>query len=104
MGFYLGIPVVLLAVLLAASGVAAITRGWVLPWTRKAVRRTRLHGWAQLAMAAALCCQVGFGLMVGDLGARQAGTLGGSVLMLAGILLMAASQRAPGGRPDSPAP
>lgn len=39
MRLYLGIPVVLLALLIAASAIAAITRGWALPKNRKPIRR-----------------------------------------------------------------
>ena len=96
MRLYLGLAVGLAALLVAASGTAAITRGWVPPWNRKTVRRTQLYGWAQVVMAAALCCPAAFGLMPADLDVRQWGTLGGTALMLAGVLLIAASQRTAG--------
>ncbi|MER5845576.1 hypothetical protein ABT126_00330 [Streptomyces sp. NPDC002012] len=35
MKLYLAIPLVLLALLIATSGVAAVTRGWVLPTNRR---------------------------------------------------------------------
>ena len=63
----------LVAVLFAASGVAAITRGWVPYWNRRYVRRARLHGWGQLAVALGLCCQVVFGLVIREIGVRQSG-------------------------------
>ncbi|NUV67071.1 hypothetical protein G6W57_08110 [Streptomyces sp. CAI-121] len=98
MRLYLGISVILLALLIAASGVAALTRGWVLPTGRKHVIRPRLYGWGQLVIAVALCCQVTFGLMTSGIGSRQWGTLTGSVLMVTGVLVIAMSQRAAGRR------
>ncbi|WOI62376.1 hypothetical protein [Streptomyces fradiae] len=96
MRLYLGLAVGLTALLVAASGTAAITRGWVPPWNRKTVHRTRLYGWAQVVMAAALCCQAALGVMPGDPDVRQWGTLGGTALMLTAVLLIAASQRTAG--------
>jgi hypothetical protein len=98
MRLYLGIPVILLALLIAASGIAALTRGWVLPTSRKHVTRPQLYGWGQLVIAIALCCQAAFGLMTNDLDARQGGTLAGSVLMVIGTLVIAVSQRTTGRR------
>ncbi|GJF25431.1 hypothetical protein [Streptomyces sp. HO565] len=98
MRLYLGTAVVVLALLIAASGVAAMTRGWVLPTNRKRIGRVQLYGWGQLVMAVALCCQAVFGLMTDDLGARQWGTLTGSLLMVTGIVVIALSQRTAGRR------
>ncbi|MDW4910591.1 hypothetical protein RB628_36030 [Streptomyces sp. ADMS] len=96
MRLYLGIPVVLLALLIAVSGIAALTRGWVLPTNRKPIRHPKLYGWGQLVIAIALCCQAVFGLMTNDLDTRQWGTLTGSVLMVTGIVVIAMSQRTAG--------
>ncbi|MFG3552564.1 hypothetical protein [Streptomyces sp. NPDC047725] len=104
MRLYLGILVVVLASLIAASGVAAMTRGWVLPTNRKPVRRPQLYGWGQLAVAIALCCQAVFGLMVNDLYTRLWGTLTGSILMVTGILVIGVSQRTAGRQQSSSAP
>ncbi|MDG9720684.1 hypothetical protein [Streptomyces sp. DH24] len=104
MRLYLGVPVILLALLIAASGMAAVTRGWVLPTNRKPIRRPQLYGWGQLVMAIALCCQAVFGLMTSDLDTRQWGTLTGSVLMVTGILVIAVSQRTTGHRQGGKAP
>ncbi|GAB3172432.1 hypothetical protein GCM10027162_14910 [Streptomyces incanus] len=98
MRLFLAITVALMALLIAASGVAAVTRGWVLPLNRHLVRRVRLFGWAQLVVAFALCWQVAFGLVISDIGTRQWGTLTGSGLLLTGLLVMAVSQRAGGGQ------
>ncbi|MEU3278100.1 hypothetical protein [Streptomyces antibioticus] len=92
MKLYIVTAVLLLASLFAASGIAAITRGWVLPWNRRHVHRPRLHGAGQLVAAFALCWQVTFGFLVGVSGIRQIGTLAGSVMLLTGILMMAADQ------------
>ncbi|MEI5034941.1 hypothetical protein RB201_26525 [Streptomyces sp. S1A(2023)] len=98
MRLHLGIPAILVALLIAASGIAALARGWVLPTNRKHVRRPQLYGWGQLVVAFALCCQVTFGLMTKDLDTRQWGTLIGSVFMVAGILVIAVSQYTAGRR------
>ncbi|MCX4681754.1 hypothetical protein OG413_41875 [Streptomyces sp. NBC_01433] len=101
MRLYLAIPVVLLALLIAASGVAALTRGWVLPTNRLPVRRPRLYGWGQLVVALALCWQVAFLLLLSDPDTRQWGTLTGSVLLLTGLLVMMVSRRTGGHRQDA---
>ncbi|MFF2215284.1 hypothetical protein [Streptomyces antibioticus] len=95
MKLYLIAAIVLLSSLFAASGIAAITRGWVLPWNRRHVHRLRLHGAGQLLAAFALCWQLVFGFLVDTSGIRQAGTLTGSALLLTGILMMAADQFLP---------
>ncbi|MFG3552632.1 hypothetical protein [Streptomyces sp. NPDC047725] len=96
MRLYLGISVIALALLIAASGVAAVTRGWVLPANRKPIRRPHLYGWGQLVIAIALGCQAAFGLMANGLDTRRWGALAGSVLMVTGILVIAVSQRTAG--------
>ncbi|MFE6553354.1 hypothetical protein ACFVHS_33860 [Streptomyces sp. NPDC057746] len=82
----------LLALLVAASGVAALTRGWVFPLTRPRVRRVRLYGWGQLVLALGLCWQVVFRLVINDPGTRQWVILSGGVLLLAGVIVMGVSQ------------
>ncbi|MFJ8016813.1 hypothetical protein [Streptomyces sp. NPDC096339] len=57
-GLYLGVPIAAAALLLAASGTAVLTKGWMLPRQRKHVVRTKLFGWAQLLLAAALGVQL----------------------------------------------
>ncbi|WP_433543816.1 hypothetical protein ACQPZG_00920 (plasmid) [Streptomyces sp. CA-294286] len=104
MRLYLGTAVIALALLVAASGTAAVTRGWVLPWNRRHVRRPQPYGWGQLLIALALCCQAVFGLMTPHLGTRQWGTSTGSVLMVTGILVIAASRRTVGHRQRDGAP
>ncbi|MEV5683458.1 hypothetical protein AB0L68_09735 [Streptomyces sp. NPDC052164] len=73
MQLYLAVPVVLVALLIAASGVAALTRGWVLASNRSPVRRPRLYGWGQLTVAFALCRQMLFLLALDGTGPRQWG-------------------------------
>ncbi|MEW1719539.1 hypothetical protein [Streptomyces sp. NPDC093109] len=100
MKLYLLIPVALVALLIAASGIAAVSRGWILPVNRRTVHRPRLHGWGQLTIAVALCWQAGF-FLAGDIDVRQFGTLSGSALLLAGIIVMTLSHR-PGGDQRTP--
>ncbi|MEU0630180.1 hypothetical protein [Streptomyces sp. NPDC005989] len=109
MKFYVAIPVVLLALLAAASGVAGITRGWVLPTNRRPVHRPRLYGWGQLVVAFALCWQVFFFLVLNDPDIlapdiRGWGTLPGSALFLTGLILMMLSHRTGGNRQGSGTP
>ena len=101
---YLAVLLILVALLIAASGVAAVTRGWVLPVNRKPVHRPFLYGWGQLLVSFALCCQAVFGLVISDSGLRQAGTLTGSVLLLAGLVVMMAGHRSGGHRQDGDTP
>jgi hypothetical protein len=104
MKLYLVIPVVLLALLGAASGVAGITRGWVLPTNRRPVRRPRLYGWGQLVAAFGLCWQTVFVWVISDIGNRQWGALFGSALLLTGLILMMVSHRAGRNRQGSSTP
>lgn len=92
MKLYLALPLVLLALLAAASGVAAVSRGWVLPMNRRHVRSPHLYGWGQLVVACALCWQVVFGLVISDSGTRPAGTLIGAVILLVGLTAIMVSR------------
>ncbi|MFE2089397.1 hypothetical protein ACWD4L_37890 [Streptomyces sp. NPDC002596] len=98
MKLYLAVPVVLLALFIAASGAAAVSRGWVLPTNRRPVRRPRLYGWGQLMVAFALCWQMVFLLVLSDPDTRQWGTLTGSALLLTGLIVMMVSHRTGGNR------
>jgi hypothetical protein len=95
---YLAVPLLLFALFIAASGVAAITRGWVLPVNRRHVRSPRIYGWGQLAVAFALCSQVVFGLVIRDPGARPSGTLIDAAILVAGLVVMTVGQFAGGHR------
>ncbi|MEU8620208.1 hypothetical protein [Streptomyces sp. NPDC048623] len=100
MNLYLAIPLVLAALLFVASGIAAVTRGWVLPMNRRHVRNTRVYGWGQLVVAFAFCWQLVFGLVISDSAAKASGTVIGGVLLLAGLVTMLVGQlsRGDGGR------
>ncbi|MEF9905202.1 hypothetical protein [Streptomyces sp. P9-A2] len=104
MRLYLAIPSVVVALLFAALGMAAITRGWVLPMNRRHVRHVRLYGWGQLVAAVGLCCQVVFGLVINGIGIRQWGTITGSVLMVTGLIVMVMGQLLGGKRQVSGMP
>ncbi|MFE5052877.1 hypothetical protein ACFRAI_42195 [Streptomyces sp. NPDC056637] len=93
---YIAVPLVLFALFYAASGVAAIARGWVLPMNRRHVRVPRIYGWGQLMVAFALCWQIAFGFSPS--GTRASGTLIGSAILLAGLIVMAVGQCAGGKR------
>ncbi|MGW2727249.1 hypothetical protein [Streptomyces sp. NPDC001494] len=94
MKLYFAVPLILLALLIAASGVAAVTRGWVLPMNRRHVRAPRIYGWGQLVVAFALCWQLVLGLIF----ARPSGTLIGAAILLAGLIVMMVGQLAGGNR------
>lgn len=98
MKLYLAVPLVLLALLIAASGVGAVTSGWVLPMNRRHVRAPRIYGWGQLVVAFALCWQLVFGLMISDSDARPSGTLIGAAILLAGLIVMMMGQLTGGRR------
>ncbi|MFG2879384.1 hypothetical protein ACGFYU_31000 [Streptomyces sp. NPDC048337] len=104
MMFYLALPIVLVAMLVAASGVAAIARGWVLPMNRRHIRSPRLYGWGQLAVAFALFWQVVFGLVISDSRTRQWGAMTGAGILVAGLIVMMAGQFASGNRERSGTP
>ncbi|MEU5594790.1 hypothetical protein [Streptomyces sp. NPDC020298] len=104
MKLYLALPLVLLALLIAASGVAAVISGWVLPMNRRHVRAPRIYGWGQLMVAFALCRQLVFGLGISDSGARPSGTLIGAAILLAGLIVMMVGQLAGGNRNDGGTP
>ncbi|MFF3684456.1 hypothetical protein [Streptomyces sp. NPDC002187] len=101
MNLYVGIPVAVLAVLVAVSGVAAVRTGWMLPNQRKHVIRPRLFGYAQLLLSVCLGTQLAGALFLSGSDMRSAVTYGGTALMLGVPALVWASQRP--GRADSPA-
>ncbi|MEU3407804.1 hypothetical protein ABZ766_28195 [Streptomyces sp. NPDC006670] len=86
-----------MALLLAASGVATLSRGRLLPWQRRHIVRPRLFGWAQLLIAAALGVQL-VGLLVVDPAYRPAVIMPGVVGVLFALVLSTRAQRPPRGR------
>ncbi|MEU5976506.1 hypothetical protein [Streptomyces sp. NPDC047315] len=89
---YLVLPFLVLALLFAASGLAGVARGWVLPSNRRHVRNPRLYGWGQLAVAFALCWQAFFGLLVDDSDVRLWATLTGGLVLIAALAVMLMGQ------------
>ncbi|MEU8431608.1 hypothetical protein AB0F18_01630 [Streptomyces sp. NPDC029216] len=89
---YLAVPIGLAALLLAASGIATLTRGWLLPRQRRHIVRPRLFGWAQLIMAASLGVQL-LGLPAVDAAYRPAVNLPGTVVLLFSLVLVTRAQR-----------
>ncbi|WP_457033742.1 hypothetical protein [Kitasatospora sp. P5_F3] len=102
MKLYIAIPILAFSLFFTVCGIAAITRGWVLPMSRRYVRNARLHGWGQLLMALALIWQVLVRLAGGDTGPLPWGLITGGALQLAGLILLFVSQRQP--RHDSSTP
>ncbi|MFD0434931.1 hypothetical protein ACWEGX_11335 [Streptomyces chartreusis] len=101
---YIAIPLALVTLLIAASGVAAVTHAWMLPWNRRRVRSPRVHGWGQLVLAFALGWQLICGTLISDSGTRATGTLIGSGLLLAGLIVMMVGQLAGRGRTSNGTP
>ncbi|MGE7389035.1 hypothetical protein ACQKM2_26520 [Streptomyces sp. NPDC004126] len=93
-GLYVAVPVGLMALLLAASGLATLSRGWLLLRQRRHIVRPRLFGWAQLLIAAALGVQL-IGLLVIDPVYRPVVVMPGSVALLFGLVLTTRAQRSP---------
>ncbi|WP_406840007.1 hypothetical protein ACICHK_34710 [Streptomyces sp. AHU1] len=52
---YFAIPVALAALVTAGGGIAALTRGWVLPRVRPVIERPRVYGWGVLLLALGMC-------------------------------------------------
>lgn len=109
MKLYIAIFLALSASLIAALGVAAVTRGWVLPVNRRPVHRPRVYGWGQLVAAFALFWQTVYLLVLNDPdilgpGVRGWGSLPGSALLLAGLILMMLSRRTVGNRQGNGTP
>ncbi|MET7512646.1 hypothetical protein ABZS88_04070 [Streptomyces sp. NPDC005480] len=98
MTLYIAVPLVLLALFYAATGVAAVTRGWMLPMNRRRVHAPRVYGWGQLMVAFALCWQTAFGLLTGDSDTLPSAPLIGSAILVAGFIVMMVGQRAGGTR------
>ncbi|WP_406055425.1 hypothetical protein OG462_06755 [Streptomyces sp. NBC_01077] len=96
MSWYFAVPIALLGVLFAISGVAVLRTGRLLPWQRRHVRRTGLFGRAQLVMAAAFAIQAGGAFSGGPAARSGVGVFGGGVL-LCGLVLLTLAQRP---RPD----
>lgn len=101
---YIAIPLALVTLLIAASGVAAVTHAWMLPWNRRRVRSPGVHGWGQLVLAFALGWQLICGTLISDSGTRATGTLIGSGLLLAGLIVMMVGQLAGRGRTSDGTP
>lgn len=93
-GLYVLVPIGVIALLLAASGVAALGRGWLLTWQRRHIVRLRLFGWVRLLIAAALGSQV-IGLPAVDPVYRSVVTVPGVEVVLLGLVLITRAQRPP---------
>ncbi|MFF3605059.1 hypothetical protein [Streptomyces sp. NPDC002463] len=90
MNWYVVIPGAL-ALLLSLSGAAALRTGWMPSWQRRRVFRTALHGWGQLAMAAAFAIQAG-GQLADDLVLRSASGVATFLGLLGGLALLGLAQ------------
>ncbi|MFF2197796.1 hypothetical protein [Streptomyces sp. NPDC058157] len=86
------VPIGAMALLLAASGTAVLSRGWLLPRQRRHVLRPRLFGWAQLVMAGGLGTQL-VGLLAVDPVYRPVVAMPGALALLLGLVLVVRAQR-----------
>ncbi|MFI8266361.1 hypothetical protein [Streptomyces sp. NPDC085665] len=93
-GLYLAVPIGVVALLLALSGVATLSRGWLFPWQRRHIVRPRLFGWAQLLIAATLGVEL-VGLLAVDSAYRSVVTMPGVVVLLFAMVLITRAQRPP---------
>ncbi|WP_030861793.1 hypothetical protein [Streptomyces sp. NRRL F-2747] len=93
-GLYLAVPIGGVALLLALSGVATLSRGWLFPWQRRHIVRPRLFGWAQLLIAATLGVEL-VGLLAVDSAYRSVVTMPGVVVLLFAMVLITRAQRPP---------
>ncbi|MFF0433891.1 hypothetical protein ACFYU9_16890 [Streptomyces sp. NPDC004327] len=91
---YIAMASAVVGIALAICGTAALSTGWILPWLRGQVVRPRLHGSAQLVMAAALLTQAGSAL-ADDPDLRVNASVIGTGTLLVGLLLLFASQLRP---------
>ncbi|WP_406186352.1 hypothetical protein [Streptomyces sp. NBC_01006] len=87
----IGALIAVTALLLAGSGIATLSRGWLLPWQRRHVVR-QLFAWAQLLIAIALGIQL-IGLRAVDSACRTVFTMPGSVVLLLALVLITRAQR-----------
>ncbi|AKL64345.1 hypothetical protein [Streptomyces sp. Mg1] len=88
----IGALIAVTALLLAGSGIATLSRGWLLPWQRRHIVRVRLFGWAQLLIAIALGTQL-IGLLAVDSVYRTVFTMPGTVMLLFALVLITRAQR-----------
>ncbi|MFD6424585.1 hypothetical protein [Streptomyces sp. NPDC060198] len=100
MKFYVGIPLVLFALAIGASGIAAVARGWVLPVNRRRVRRVRLFGWGQALVSLALLTEGTVLLVLGGGSSTVPAATAWiwNLLLMAGLAVMGVSQLSRGGR------
>jgi hypothetical protein len=90
MHIFLVVLAELAVVVWLAAGVAAVTRGWIVPFVRKRVQRPKLWGYGALAGGTGAGL---FVLLVDQHGAAGNVALYGWGLMTAGVITMFKSQR-----------
>ncbi|MER7464111.1 hypothetical protein [Streptomyces sp. NPDC097981] len=84
---YAAIPIAAVVLLLACSGTAVLTRGWMLPVQRRHIVRPALFGWAQLLLAGTLAVQL-TALLVVDAAYRPVAFMPASAGMLFALVLV----------------
>ncbi|MFD0146479.1 MULTISPECIES: hypothetical protein [unclassified Streptomyces] len=92
MSSYFGWAVGLAGLLFAIGGVLALTRGWILPYQRRWIRRTAVFGWAQLVVAVAFLLHAAEALLVEDPGVGVAVSNTGFAALLCGLGLAVYAQ------------
>ncbi|MEU8764460.1 hypothetical protein [Streptomyces sp. NPDC048659] len=91
MGTFIGVVIVALGIAMLTGGIAAIRTGWLFPFQYRWVRRPAVQGWAQVLMGTAFLVQGGTLLLAGE-DVRQAGSLVGMGVLIAGLALSTVAQ------------
>ncbi|GHB08209.1 hypothetical protein ACIQRS_29655 [Streptomyces termitum] len=94
MGWVVGTGAVM-GLLVITLGVAALRTGWVLPVSRRHVTRPRLYGAGALVLGASLLLPGLSALRLLPGVSEETRLLGGTGLLLAGLLLLLVSQLSP---------
>lgn len=92
-GLYLAVPIGVVALLLAVSGGATLSRGWLFPGSA-GTSSARVFGWAQLLIAAALGIEL-VGLLAVDSAYRSVVTMPGVMGLFFAMVLISRAQRPP---------
>ncbi|MEU0787131.1 hypothetical protein ABZ341_36935 [Streptomyces sp. NPDC006173] len=98
---HLAIPVGLLALVTAAGGVVAVTRGWVPRKVRQGVKRPHVYGWGLLAAAFSIGLLAADWAIVADREFRMPGQMLAVMVMgLSSGVIQASRRPADGDRHD----
>ncbi|MEU3242033.1 hypothetical protein [Streptomyces sp. NPDC006875] len=100
MAIYIAAVFALWALVAAVGGIAAITRGWVLPNIRRSVERTRLYGLGVLLFAVGLFLIAAGEAASSDLMHSAGGAVGVAVMTFSAGVVRASGRPATTAQPD----